>query len=223
MVPHPSKREKGGEDAYVAAHDLMVVADGVGGWARSGIDPGLFSKQLVADFFAGFASNNAQDMKELLATSVENNKNIGTCTFCAARFDTTRDNYLKTINLGDSGYLLVRPNPKTNQLDTLFRTKEQQKGFNFPVQCGTNGDHASTADSFEHEIQDDDILIMASDGVLDNMFDNDLKDCVLPQMDGVRFLDPQETAYCIALKSFELGSDPKYNSPFAIGAQKAGR
>ena len=64
---------------------------------------------------------------------------------------------------------------------------------------------------------------MASDGVLDNMFDNDLKDCVLPQMDRVKFKDPQETAYCIALKSFELGSDPKYNSPFAIGARNAGR
>ena len=50
MIPHPSKKYKGGEDAYVAAHDLMVVADGVGGWARSGVDPGLFSKQLVADF-----------------------------------------------------------------------------------------------------------------------------------------------------------------------------
>jgi protein phosphatase PTC7 len=44
MVPHPSKRDKGGEDAFVAAHDLMVVADGVGGWARQGVDPGLFSK-----------------------------------------------------------------------------------------------------------------------------------------------------------------------------------
>jgi hypothetical protein len=44
LIPHPTKAKKGGEDAFVAAHDLMVVADGVGGWARSGIDPGLFSK-----------------------------------------------------------------------------------------------------------------------------------------------------------------------------------
>ena len=63
-------------------------------------------------------------MKELLAKSVDVNENTGTCTFVAARFDTTNSNLLKTINLGDSGYLLVRPNPETNELDTLFRTME---------------------------------------------------------------------------------------------------
>jgi hypothetical protein len=44
----------------------MVVADGVGGWARSGVDPGLFSKLLVADFFGGFSLNNGYDLKTLL-------------------------------------------------------------------------------------------------------------------------------------------------------------
>ena len=43
-IPHISKVEKGGEDAWVASHNLLVVADGVGGWASEGIDSGLFSK-----------------------------------------------------------------------------------------------------------------------------------------------------------------------------------
>ena len=43
-TPHASKRQKGGEDAWVAAANLLVVADGVGGWANRGIDSGLFSK-----------------------------------------------------------------------------------------------------------------------------------------------------------------------------------
>ena len=42
--PHADKVEKGGEDAWVASHNLLVVADGVGGWGLRGIDPGLFSK-----------------------------------------------------------------------------------------------------------------------------------------------------------------------------------
>lgn len=33
MIPHFEKRDKGGEDAYVSKDDLIVVADGVGGWA----------------------------------------------------------------------------------------------------------------------------------------------------------------------------------------------
>ena len=47
MIPHFEKKEKGGEDAYVSTDQLIVVADGVGGWAEMGIDSGLFSKALV--------------------------------------------------------------------------------------------------------------------------------------------------------------------------------
>jgi hypothetical protein len=33
----------------VASEKLIAVADGVGGWAAEGVDPGLFSKQLCKD------------------------------------------------------------------------------------------------------------------------------------------------------------------------------
>merc|ERR1711976_269063 len=48
-IPHPDKVDKGGEDAYSGSANLLVVADGVGGWARHGVDPGLYSKELVAN------------------------------------------------------------------------------------------------------------------------------------------------------------------------------
>ena len=44
LVPHPEKAYKGGEDAAAVQSDLLVVADGVGGWAEQGVDPALFSK-----------------------------------------------------------------------------------------------------------------------------------------------------------------------------------
>jgi len=43
-IPHDDKAHKGGEDAWAATDRLIAVADGVGGWARHGVDPGLFSK-----------------------------------------------------------------------------------------------------------------------------------------------------------------------------------
>lgn len=46
MIPHPEKKDKGGEDACMAREDMLAVADGVGGWAEHGIDPGLYSKKL---------------------------------------------------------------------------------------------------------------------------------------------------------------------------------
>lgn len=33
MIPHPEKAHKGGEDACYANKNMIVVADGVGGWA----------------------------------------------------------------------------------------------------------------------------------------------------------------------------------------------
>ena len=51
------------------------------------------------------------------------NKNIGSSTVVLAKFDTSRQNYLKTTNLGDSGYLLLRPT-EDGKFIRLFRTKE---------------------------------------------------------------------------------------------------
>ncbi len=45
MIPHPQKAHKGGEDALFANEKFLVVADGVGGWATYGIDPGKYSKE----------------------------------------------------------------------------------------------------------------------------------------------------------------------------------
>ena len=47
MKPHPDKRWKMGEDAFFTSKYLLAVCDGVGGWARKGIDAGLYSKGLV--------------------------------------------------------------------------------------------------------------------------------------------------------------------------------
>ena len=44
LKPHDDKVYKGGEDAYCTVDTLIAVADGVGGWANRGVDPGLFSK-----------------------------------------------------------------------------------------------------------------------------------------------------------------------------------
>lgn len=47
-VPHPEKAFKGGEDAVFASKNALVVADGVSGWSKMGIDPSIYSRQLVS-------------------------------------------------------------------------------------------------------------------------------------------------------------------------------
>jgi protein phosphatase PTC7 len=67
MIPHPAKADRGGEDAYfVCPRGLcMGVADGVGGWAEVGVDPGLYSRELMAH--AAAASVSMQPGESLAA------------------------------------------------------------------------------------------------------------------------------------------------------------
>lgn len=44
IIPHDDKIHRGGEDSAHVCDSLITVADGVGGWARSGVNPGFFSK-----------------------------------------------------------------------------------------------------------------------------------------------------------------------------------
>ena len=45
-IPHADKVAKGGEDAWISSESLVAVADGVGGWNKKGIDPGIMSREL---------------------------------------------------------------------------------------------------------------------------------------------------------------------------------
>ena len=220
-IPHVSKRDKGGEDAWLAQDNLLVVADGVGGWIQHGIDSGLYSKQLVRDIKAYYDKNNAKELREVLVESVKANTNTGSTTCVLAKFDTTRHDYLKTTNLGDSGYIIFRPDEQ-GVLSMRFRSQEQQYSFNFPYQCGTGAELPYKAYDTEHEIQDDDIIVMASDGVFDNLYNGDIKACVSEQMKGLYLESPKGASDCIANLSLKLGNMGGYLSPFAKNARDSG-
>jgi len=52
MIPHSKKIDKGGDDYVSISTDglMFCLADGVGGWAKKGIDPGLHSQDLCHKF-----------------------------------------------------------------------------------------------------------------------------------------------------------------------------
>ena len=59
-IKSKEKKEKGGEDAYLASSNLLVVADGVGGWESQGVDPGLYSRALIRNIKSLYTSNPAK-------------------------------------------------------------------------------------------------------------------------------------------------------------------
>ena len=83
MLPRMDKKEKGGQDAILALENVLVVADGVGGWADQGIDPGLFSKQLITNIKQQLILSKEyyiEKPKKLFISAVYQTKNLGSST-----------------------------------------------------------------------------------------------------------------------------------------------
>ena len=58
-----------------------------------------------------------------------------------------------------------------------FRTKEQQYKFNHPFQCGTNYKLPYHAAALSHRVMDNDHLVVATDGVFDNLSNTLILEC----------------------------------------------
>ena len=130
---------------------------------------------------------------------------------------------MKTTNLGDSGYLLLRPTDE-GEIIELFKSEEQVYSFNFPYQCGTGAELPYDAVDMEHKILDDDIIVMATDGVFDNLYNKDIIKCVKSKLTKDKKLKPmQEVADCIAKTADEYGKRKDYESPFAKSAREHGK
>lgn len=94
--------------------DVIGVADGVGGWRAYGVDPGLFSLNLMkscerlvkAGYFV--SDQPAQLLKSGFLEMQESKRPvIGSSTACVAILNHA-DGKLYTANIGDSGFLLFR-------------------------------------------------------------------------------------------------------------------
>ena len=116
QIPYYKKRDRGGEDAFVISEELLTVADGVGGWNRKGVDPGIFARELSLRVWKNYLLRREQvkrgvaaiGLRDILIQSVKETKAIGTCTYVMAWIDP-KESLIETLNLGDSGILLIRP------------------------------------------------------------------------------------------------------------------
>ena len=53
-------------------------------------------------------------------------------------------------------------------------------GFNFPKQVGTHGNAPQEADTQTHEVALNDIFVLGSDGLFDNLFEKDIVEVIRP-------------------------------------------
>jgi len=214
-IPHPEKVSRGGEDAYFVAPDggAFGVFDGVGGWSEVGVDPGIYSRSLAAQCFAAYEELGAERPTHLLERAWLNSQHIvGSSTACCV---TLAGSKLRAANLGDSGFLVVRDGK------LLHMQKEQQHGFNFPFQMGTNSsDTAMDAQVVELDVQPGDVVVAGTDGVFDNVFAADIVSLVT---EGVELGKSEaEMAERIAFVASRQANSVSAKSPFGVAARKVG-
>ncbi|EGP91497.1 uncharacterized protein MYCGRDRAFT_53722 [Zymoseptoria tritici IPO323] len=206
-----STKKDSGEDAFFATtiggsphHVAFGLADGVGGWQESGVDPSVYSQALcglmagTANIHEGTEEGKPCRARELLQTAydaVMANPRIpaGGCTASLGVADATGN--IETANLGDSGYLIFGPGR------VAHRSVVQTHAFNTPYQFskvpakmqaqyaifGGSTHYSETpaqADVFIHQLKHGDIVMFATDGVWDNLSAQDTLAIVTRVMEG---------------------------------------
>jgi protein phosphatase PTC7 len=128
IIPHDDKIQRGGEDSAHVTDTMIAVADGVGGWADSGVNPGLFSKLLTRTIKELHLKNPQKNTRKLAieAHRVAATKFAGSSTLVVVKIDS--EDTISTTIIGDSGYALfhVMTQESGSQiLQLYFRAEEQ--------------------------------------------------------------------------------------------------
>ena len=190
-----------------------MVADGVSAWmVTKGIDAGKYAKQLIFNAESLNDHDHAMGTDQMLVQAIEEDHQQGSSTAVVAKLQ--EDGKLQTTNLGDSGYMIFRPND--NSLTQVFKSQEQQHYWNCPFQVGSDSKKdEDLAYSTTHQLREDDILVMGSDGLFDNEYDEEIKDCLLVNLVQKKIEAPQAASDCIAKQAEVHGKDRWFFSPFS--------
>ena len=193
---------------------VLGIADGVGGWADSGVDPADYSRGLMKNCHeAALADETLSDPVEILKSGHEGMDEVrGSSTACVISLS---DCHARTANLGDSGFLVYREG------HVIYRSQEQTHYFNCPFQLGTNSqDRPQDADTARIELQKGDVLLMGTDGLFDNVFDQQLLSLLKHGIQsagpgGALDADPQKIADNLADTAFHISQSTTGTTPFS--------
>mmetsp|Transcript_1595 Transcript_1595/g.5833 ORF Transcript_1595/g.5833 Transcript_1595/m.5833 type:complete len:427 (+) Transcript_1595:46-1326(+) len=223
--PHPDKVDKGGEDSWFVIVDdsggAFGVADGVGGYGDVGVDPGLYSKVLMKNALASDAlAEGPGNPRAVVAQAQEATKLPGASTVCVLQLDG-KSGTLHACNVGDSGFRLIRSG------DIEYATLPLQHYADCPYQlsCPDFEEEPDTAEDgalIELELQPGDVLVAASDGLFDNMFDEEILSITREAQAGASGSHSlaETLASNLASVAREHALDEEFPSPYAAEVSK---
>jgi len=215
QTPHPDKTGPG-EDAFFTTKFCAGVADGVGGWIELNIDSGKYSRMFMECARREAEENEDRDPFSLIRKAFDETDAVGTSTVTIVSIDNGR---LYASNVGDSGVLVLRIEP--TGIKRILESEPQTHFWNCPKQLGTEShDMPSDADHYDCAVQEGDFVILATDGVLDNLFVHEIMELV---ENGYSSTDTYEQnaakiAEAIMIKTHYTSQNRKCETPFSRGS-----
>ena len=222
-------RPDSGQDAFFVSRvgessDVALgVADGVGGWIDSGVDPADFAHGFC-DYMAhaaytyqpekGVPPYTARSLMQRGYEDICKDESVpaGGSTACVAiaRGDGTLD----VANLGDSGFVQLRLNaihnysePQTHAFNTPYQLSiVPEKALKQAAAFGGTRFHDLPQDAnvSQHSLRHGDVLVFASDGVWDNLSHQDILRVVSRLMISVRAWEHTEDGISVGTRLSEL-------------------
>lgn len=244
-LPHPDKVAKGGEDAYFAnaSRRAFGVADGVGGWAESGVDPGEYSRCLLRFCHEGIVragkAEEPADLHQALLSAARRLQDTQIQGGTTALLGQLNGSIMSILNLGDSGAILLRPALRTPQGSdqallfprVVFRSSDQTHYFNCPYQLGSSSGPIEAPDFIRIRVRTGDLIVAATDGVFDNLFDHQVQAIVARHLGNAwrtgASVEPQlqGLATSIVKQAQRIGQQEDQKdvvTPFALAAHSEG-
>ena len=202
ILPHPDKADRGGEDGFFINDELSAlgIADGVGSWYSRGVDPGIYARKLMQLTEAAIQAGQRDPVKAL-CEAYDGNKERGTSTACVA---VLNDDQLNSVNVGDSGFIIIRKSQVVQSRQITIHS------FNFPFQLGQGSPDRpedGLIDSFE--LKPEDIIIMATDGLWDNLFEEQVVELAVGES------DVSKLAKSIAEGAHAAATEPGRKTPWS--------
>lgn len=185
-----------GDDAIlIGHHNFLAVNDGVGAWAQKERGHAALWSRLIAHYWAlecetalqNAATNEplaslkpiewlqtAFEKTQTATKNAESSDILGTTTATSAllHHKSETEPVVLATQLGDCEVLIVRPSDG----QILYKTTEQWHWFDCPRQLGTNSPDNPTEIAITDtvDVQIDDIVLVMSDGVTDNLWEHEI-------------------------------------------------
>ncbi|KAK6149103.1 hypothetical protein DH2020_016628 [Rehmannia glutinosa] len=197
-IPKDNPKRPRGDDAhFISAEEQTIgVADGIGGWIKSGIDGGEYARQLM------FNSTNKRNAANTILHRLHHH--------------TFRRQVIRCERRGQ----WISSHQKRRRFIPI---PKQQRTFNCPYQLGTTKDNPSVAEEIEVEVEAGDIVVVGTDGLFDNMHASEILEIVRRGTTEGRKDSLMEQCCNMANLALYNSFDRYTDTPYSIASRMAGK